>query len=112
MERGGEGWRREERGWRGEGKLTVNRSCCHGNVHLNNDSKSRRRSLNGWRVILNCVDVHGAGSFDTLYQSFPATKAKQAALEREVVHTFLLQSFRVWCKRNGKEPATSHVAAD
>ena len=55
--------------------------------------------------------VHTA-SFDTLYQSFPATKAKQVALEREVVRMCLLQSFRVWCKRNWKEPATSHVAAD
>ena len=44
-------------------------------------------------------------SFD--YQSFPATRSKQ-----EMAHTCLLQSFRVWCKRNWKEPATSQVATD
>ena len=46
-------------------------------------------------------------SFDKLYQSFPATRAKQ-----EMARTCLLQSFRVWCKRNWKEPATSHAATD
>ena len=51
-------------------------------------------------------------SFDKLYQSFPATRAKQVALEKEVVRTCLLQFFWVWCKRNWKEPATSHVATD
>ena len=51
-------------------------------------------------------------SFDKLYQSFPATRAKQTALEKEVVRTCLLQSYRVWCKRNWEKPATSHVGTD
>ena len=34
-------------------------------------------------------------SFDKLYHSFPAARAKQVALEKEVVRTCLLQSFRV-----------------
>ena len=54
--------------------------------------------------------IHTA-SFDALYQSFPATKGKQTALEREVVHvpaTVLLGLVQ----GNWKEPATSHVAAD
>ena len=49
---------------------------------------------------------------DSLYQSFTTTKAKQVALEKEVVSTCPLQSFRVWCKRNWKEPARNHVATD
>ena len=34
-------------------------SRCHGYMHLNNDSKSQRRTLNTWCVILNQVDIHG-----------------------------------------------------
>ena len=36
----------------------------------------------------------------TASTGFPATKAKQVALEREVVRMCLLQSLQVWCKRN------------
>ena len=71
----------------------------------------------GYKANLLTLEVGSRGfshtdSFDRLYQFFPTTKAKQVALEREVVRTCLLQSFQVWCKRNWKEPATSHVAAD
>ena len=51
-------------------------------------------------------------SFDKLYQSFSATRAKQTALEKEVVHMCLLESFRVWCKHNWEKPATGHVGTD
>ena len=71
----------------------------------------------GYKANLLTLEVGSRGfvniySFDKLYQSFPGTKARQTALEKEVVHTCLLQSYRVWCKRNWKEPATSHVATD
>ena len=71
----------------------------------------------GYKANLLTLEVSSRGyihtdSFNKLYQFFPATRAKQAALEKEVVRTCLLQSFRVWCKRNWKETATSHVAAD
>ena len=35
---------------------------CYGNVRLNNDSKSRRRTLDAWCVILNCIDMRGGQS--------------------------------------------------
>ena len=38
------------------------RSHCHGNVCLNDDSKSQRRTLMAWLVILNRVDVRGGQS--------------------------------------------------
>ena len=71
----------------------------------------------GYKANLLTLEVVSRGfininSFDKLYQSFPATRAKQTALEKEVVRTCLLQSYRVWCKRNWEEPATSHVGTD
>ena len=50
--------------------------------------------------------IHTA-SFDALYQSFPATRGKRDALEREIVRKCLLQSYRIWCKRNWKEHTTT-----
>ena len=38
------------------------RSCCHGNVHLNDDSKSQRNIPIASCVILNSVDVCGRQS--------------------------------------------------
>ena len=35
-----------------------NRSCCHGNVHLNQDSQPLRVTSNAWRVAVNPVDVY------------------------------------------------------
>ena len=34
-------------------------SRYHGTVHLNDDSKSQRRALNAWHMILNLVHVRG-----------------------------------------------------
>ena len=47
--------------WQNSGiTIIVNHiSHCHGNVHLNDDSKSQRRTLNAWHMILNLVDVCG-----------------------------------------------------
>ena len=70
-----------------------------------------------YRTNLLTLEVSSRGfihtdSFDKLYQSFPVTRVIQVALETEVVHVCLLQSYRVWCKRNWRGPAASHVATD
>ena len=38
------------------------RSCCHGNRHLNNDSKSQRSISIASRMILNLIGIHGRQS--------------------------------------------------
>ena len=39
--------------------LIQHRSCCHGNMHLNDDSKSQRSIPIASRVIINPIDVRG-----------------------------------------------------
>ena len=50
--------------------------------------------------------IHTA-SFDSLYASFPANHNKRDSLERDVVRRCLQESYRIWTKRNWKEPATT-----
>ena len=40
----------------------MNRSCCHGNVRLKDDSKLQRSIPIASRVIINPVDVRGGQS--------------------------------------------------
>ena len=42
--------------------ILIIRSCCHGNVRLNNDSKFWRCTPKPWRVIPNRVDLCGRQS--------------------------------------------------
>jgi hypothetical protein len=66
----------------------------------------------GYGVNLITIEVGSrefinASSFDALYAAFPAKRAEQGSLEKEVIRVCLLHSYRIWCKRNWREPATT-----
>ena len=42
--------------------IYIYRSRCHGNVHINDDSKSHRIILIAWRVTINSIYVRGGQS--------------------------------------------------
>ena len=66
----------------------------------------------GYSATLLTVEVGSRGfinssSFYTFYSKFPAKRTVHESLEKDVVRKCLLESYRIWCKRNWKEPAPS-----
>ena len=66
----------------------------------------------GYSATLLTVEVGSRGfinssSFNTFHSTFPAKRTVQELLEKDVVRKCLLESYRIWCKRNWKEPAPS-----
>ena len=58
-------------------------SHCHGNVHLNKNSKSRRHTLNAWCMILNWLDVRdGQSALDDALRHSIRSKTARCTLPR------------------------------
>ena len=69
-------------------------------------------SAAGYKASIITVEVGSRGfinstSLDALYAAFSVKHTEQESLEKEVVRKCLLESHRIWCKRNWREPTTN-----
>ena len=66
----------------------------------------------GFRSKLITIEVDSRGfihttSFDAFHAAFPTKRTEKESLERDVVRKCLMESYRIWCKRNWKELTTN-----
>ena len=66
----------------------------------------------GYKADILTIEVGSRGfintpSFNALYEAFPAKQYQREALEQDVVCKCILESYRIWCKLNWKEPSVA-----
>jgi hypothetical protein len=89
--------------------------CFNAAVQRKMDRYAERRSScqeAGYKANILTIEVGSRGfintpSFNALYEAFPAKRYQCKALEKDVVRKCILESYRIWCKRNWKEPSVA-----